>query len=371
MTIEGGSGWQLDAGPRDALDSGGDPAPPSPRAGRGRQLGALALAAALGFAAATALAEQRQTRLADSDEGVLSLDAGGAHLDRAPQLVRSSDGSPAVLLTVRLRNTGPRPVALDAVELVDTGFVAEDVAGRRVDAGGRTAVRLLHAVRCEALPEDRPPGPLRIRATTGAGSQTAELRIDILGLGFSREFLRASCGLSPPGQSLVALQRTPAHVVGDRIRVTSELSNASAAPLLLQSLRLPAGLGLVGLHDRAGEELALPLVLPPGDYDPPTEPFRGRGPAQVVVATLEVQDCAALLAAADSDVYHPLFDGTVTDAAGRDPDGRYGAFGVGSSAWGDGSVVERIRGTACPPPAGEESEPPARARPGSAFLSPD
>jgi hypothetical protein len=207
-------------------------------------------------------------------------------------------------------------------------------------------------VRCDDLAPLGKIGPLQVRATTGAGTSTTELRMDTQGIAFSVHFARAACGLPAPGQSLIAIDAPPTRVVGDRAEVGFGLSNASRAPLVLQSLELPAGLRLVALRDAEGGAVVLPLRLPPGDYDPPTQPMLGRGPVQRLLAVVEVADCAALPARTQDQMYVPLFLATTTDERGRSqgeaPDDFYGGMGPGGSHWGDATVVDRLRASSCP-----------------------
>lgn len=350
VTIEGGPGWTLDPDLRETVKGAPD-GDVNARPGRGRQATALLVAAALGFVAATLLAERRQSALEDSPEGVLSIDLAAQEPQFSSDLV-ARDGGVAVQVAVVLRNTGPRTVALESAELVGTGYAADDVAGRRMAPDGSTSVRLLRPVRCDDLAPLGPVGPLRLRATTGAGTRITELRMETQGIAWSAGFAGAACGLAAPGQSLVAIDTPPTSVVGDRAEVGFELSSASRAPLVLQSLELPPGLRLVALHDAEGGDVTLPLRLPPGDYDPPTQPMRGRGPARRLVAVVEVADCAALRERTQDQTYVPLFQATATDERGRSegegPDDLYGGFGPGGSSWGDPTVVDRLRESACP-----------------------
>jgi hypothetical protein len=378
VTIEGGRGWQLADAARDV--SGGEEPPAGASGeppGHGRRLAALLLAAALGFGAATALAERRQSSLDDSPDGVLSLDVvGDQQLLSSSALVSSADGTPALVASVELRNTGPAPVALESAELMGTAYRAEDVAGRRVGERDRTTVRLLRPVRCDEPARPGPPGPLRVRAMTRAGPRTADLRLDTQSAAVADDLAQAACGRSSPAGSLLVTEPAAAVVEGARARVAAELGNGSGSPILLQSVRAPAGLRIVALQDDAGEQVPLPLELPPGDFDPPTEPHLGRGPGRLLVAVLEVEDCALLRPPRVEDLYLPLIEATVTDTDGGvgDLDHRHGRAGEGA-AWGDRSVAYRLHGAVCTPaPSAQVQDPPAPSpgdRPGAAFFTPD
>lgn len=371
MTIEGGAGWQLAAA--DATDAAdtleGAPEPAAERSWpRRRQLGALLLAAAVGFAAATVVANQRLKTLQESDDGVLSLDVAPASLESPGDLVAAADGAPAVVISVSLRNTGPRAVALESAAVVGTEFRAEDVAGRRIASRDRTVVRLVQPVRCDRRAEGDRPGPLRVRAMTGAGSKTVDLRVDVSSLGFTTEVMRSACGLTPPPQALLATESAPAELSGLQARVPSELSNASAFPILLREVRLSPGLRLVAIEDELSGQVELPIELPPGDYDPPVEPFLGRGPARSLTFVVEVADCDALPPPGMQDQFFPLFEATVTGLPGAEElsDGMF--HGVGGSAWGDPRTGERLRQASCPPARESQLAPvppltdPARVR---------
>jgi hypothetical protein len=349
ITIEGGPGWTTDPTSGDTIVAEPDDAAPG-RPGRRRQVTALLLAAALGFGAATLLAERRQSVLDASPDGVLSLDVASREPQFSPDLVEL-DGGLAVQATVQLRNTGPRDIALEAVELEGTGFAAVDVAGRRLAArpgdGGAAAA-------C---------GPLRGPRAAGLGGSAAGPRDD----GRRSAHRRAAAGhpgvrasrRASPGRPADCCRRTspwsrsrprrPSSAAG-RAEVRVALSSASSSALVVQSLELPPGLRLASLTGVEGTDVTLPLRLPPGDYDPPTQPMLGRGQEQSLVAVLEVVDCAALPARA-AEQYLPLFQAAVTDERGRSQgatDGFYGGFGVGGTAWGDPAVVDRLRASSCP-----------------------
>ena len=351
VTIEGGPGWTLDPDLREAVDAAPDDDDAAGRPGRGRQVMALLVAAAVGFAAASLLAERRQSALDDSPDGVLSLDLAAQEPQFSSDLVALDDGL-AVQASVVLRNTGPRAVALESAELLGTDDVADDVAGRRVAADGSTSVRLLRPIRCDDLAPIAAVGPLRVRATTGAGERSTELRVQTQELTFSAGFARAACGQSAPGESMVAIDTAAPTVADGRARVAFELSSRSSSPLVVQSLELPPGLRLASLQGVQGIDVALPLTLPPGDYDPPTQPMLGRGEPQRLVAVLEVADCAALPARNGDQLSLPLFQAAVTDDRGRSQgegqDDVYGGFGPGGTGFGDPSVVDRLREAACP-----------------------
>lgn len=336
MTIEGGPGWQL-GGAREDPDGGDGPLQERAWADRHR-LGALVLAAALGFAAATALAQVRLTTIGESAEGVLSLDIQAEpDIDVGGELVMTAEGTPAVTATAVLRNTGPQPVALAGAELLGTPYRSDDLGGRWVDAGGRTAVVLLRPIDCSELGRTRAPGPLRVHATTGAGRRSVDLRMSTRMLSLHDEQVRGACGQAGPGQALVVMDQVQTLLDG-RAVIGTALSNASSNPLAVTEVQPMAGLRLVRLEDERGAPVVLPLDLPPGSYDPPVEQFLGRGPERTVVAVLEVEDCARL-ARADQDLHVPLIQGSVTGLNGRSSATEWG---------GDASVAFRLRQTSCP-----------------------
>jgi hypothetical protein len=346
VTIEGGSGWQLDGGARETLEA--QPTPTAAPSGRGRRLASLALAAAVGFGAASVLAEQRQRARDDSPEGVLALDVALQGADDGGSLVTTNDGALAVTTSVVLRNTGPLPVTLDGAELLGTQFRSDDLAGRRMAAeGGQSVVVLARPVDCDALGGTPPSGRLRVRARTEAGTRTVELRVPSQGVSVADEVARSACGLSPPEQALVVMDSAP-FVRDGRATVTVELSNASATALLVDDVRPQDGLRLLGLRDATTGE-PLPLVLPAGDFDPPVDAFQGRGPSRTLVAVLEVADCSRV-ERTEQDVYSPLLQATVR---------ANGSLRRATTAWGgDPSVVDRLRRASCPQLVGSLAEDP-------------
>lgn len=347
ITITGGRGWAIgrggDAG-AEALD-GAEPGPHD-RPDRRHRLGALALAAAVGFGTATVLAETRQRGLDDGPDGVLSLDVELEPVDAGGALAVTAAGEPALSTTVVLRNTGPRPVALESAELVGTPWRSDDLAGRRVADGDRTELTLLRPLDCGALTATPPPGPLLVRATTGSGSKAAALRISFHGLQFADGTARSACGQAEPPAAVVSTE-TRVELQDDRVLLTVELANASARPLALTSLQPLPGLHLTALQD--GANVALPLPLPPGDYDPPVDASQGRGAGRTLELTLQVEDCSQLAPVRQGD-YLPMVTAQVRGPAGRQP----GELAFG----GDPVALDRLRRTACPQVAGALAEDP-------------
>lgn len=338
ITITGGRGWATGGGnagaDADALD-GAEP-DPQDRPDRRHRLGALALAAAVGFGTATVLAEARQTSLDDGPDGVLSLDVELEPVDAGALLAVTAAGEPALSATVVLRNTGPRPVALESAELVNTPWRSDELAGRRVADGDRTELTLLRPLDCGDLTATPAPGPLLVRATTGSGSKTAALRISFDGLAFADEMAAGACGQAEP-TAAVASTETRVELQDDRMLITVELANASARPLALTSLQPLPGLRLTALQD--GANVALPLPLPPGDYDPPIEAYQGRGAGRTLELVLQVDDCSQLTPVRPDD-YLPMVTAQVRGPAARQPGEQ--AFG------GDPVALDRLRRAVCP-----------------------
>jgi hypothetical protein len=314
------------------------------------------------------VADQRLRTLQEGDDGVLSLDVAPASLESPGELVTADDGTPAVVVSVTLRNTGPLPVALESATIVGTGYRAEDVAGRRVPSRDRTVVRLVRPIRCADEEEAVRPGPLRVEATTGAGPQTADLRIDVQSLAYTADVVRSACGKTAPSQALTALDTASAEVSGGQARVRTELSNASATPILLTAVQTAQGLRLVAIEDDQGRPVDLPIELPPGDYDPPVEQFLGRGPARLLTFVVEVVDCAALPPPGTQDQFFPLFEATVTAPPGVEAPERQMFYGPQGPGWGDPRLADRLRALTCPPARESQLAPvpplvePARVR---------
>lgn len=305
------------------------------------------LATVVGFGAGSVLAERRLAPEAPAPVGVLSLELVDSAAEPATGLAATADGAPALAVFVAVRNTGTEPVGLEAAEMVGSDYRTEDLAGRRVAADGSTELTLLRPVRCDRRADAAPAGPLRIRASTPAGTRTTDLQVDDLAPGAGAELAGAACGQVPPTRALHRVETGPPEIDGAGARVPFALSNASVSAVLVQSVRVPPGLRLARLLDPAGVEVALPLRLAPGDYDPPTAPELGRGPEQRLTAVLEVEDCATLRARSARAPRLPLFEATVTDSWG----GRFsddGQTGPRAAGWGDPSVLDRLREAACP-----------------------
>jgi hypothetical protein len=128
---------------------------------------------------------------------------------------------------------------------------------------------------------------------------------------------------------------------GDRLRITTTLSNASARPVLLTGLEPAPGLRVAEVLDGAGRAVALPYGLPPGDYDPPVDPYEGRGEDRRVVVVLEVADCARL-PRVGPDYFLPLVEGRISSLEGEQA----------TTSWGgDVQPLSRLRDDVCTPDA--------------------
>lgn len=349
----GGSGRPLARpapGPADDDVTGaGDPPPRAPwrrwwPAGGWR---GAALAVAIGFVAATALAEVRLATLRESDDGVLSLEVRLETVDYSSMLIADTAGRPAVSTSVVLRNTGPRPIALDRAELQGTDYRSDELAGRRVQPGDSAVVPLLRRVDCGDTSRSPAPGPLQVQGTTGAGARTVELRMSTDVLGIHDDQVRRACGQASQVEALQVVEHA-AQVDGATAVLPAELSNGSAEPLVVQQVRTRPGLRLVRVQDGAGQPLALPLELPAGDFDPPTDPYEGRGQARAVAVVVEVEDCTVLQAPDEQGVLFPLVDAVVGEHAGA------------ASSWAsDPSVALRLWQAACPPLSPTDQAAPA------------
>lgn len=94
---------------------------------------------------------------------------------------------------------------------------------------------------------------------------------------FHDEQVRGACGLSEPDMALF-VQDGRDSVDGTALVIDLSLSNASARPMSVERLIPALGLRVVGVASRDGTPVALPLLLEPGDFDPPVDPFFGSGP---------------------------------------------------------------------------------------------
>lgn len=340
VTIEGGPGWQLE-GVRERLDP--PEVPPQERRpwlDRHRR-GGLALAALAGFVAATALADLRTTTIEESPEGVLSLDVSPEQMDYSSgSVVADADGRMSLTTSVVVRNTGPRPVAFERAELLGTPYRSDELGGRRVADGGQSTIALLRAVDCARLERTRAPGPLRVHATTGAGRRTVDLRMNTDVLQFHDDQVRGACGQSEPDQALIVQERGFT-VDGTTLRLEVSLSNASALPLAVETMTPAPGLRLTRVTARDGTGVRggftpvdLPLALAPGNFDPPVEPYQGRGPEVELALEVEIEDCA-VFRPPPPDQFEPAVTFRVT--------GGRGGNGFGT----DPSLLRRLQQASC------------------------
>lgn len=337
VTIEGGPGRRLGGGL-----GPDDPTPRGRTSWLRRHRTAWVALAALGGLLATAPDGLRGTTPGDSPESVLSLeerldqpDSGGVGV------LSDDDGLSLLTTTVVIQNTGPRVVTLQRAELLSTSYRTEQVQGRRVPAGGQAAITLLRPVDCTQLADTSAPGPLRVQATTGAGTRTVDLRIDIAVVAFHDEQARASCGQSEPDEALL-LSLRGAVLDGTTLRLALGLSNGSALPLAVESLTPPRGLRLGRVSARDGTRpdaafapLVLPLPLTPGDFDPPVEPREGRGPEVELAVEVEVADCAGYRPPS-SEEFEPAVSFLVTGAVG--------VSGIGTNP----ALLQGLHRTSCP-----------------------
>ena len=274
------------------------------------------LAALVGFALATLLADMRTTTLQESDEGVLSFEVSHDGYIR-PSIAASADGRPALITSVSLLNTGPRPVALERVELMGTSYRSDDLRGRRLDPGADSVVALLRPVDCANLELTRAPGALRVHATTGAGTSSTDLRISTDLLQGHDEQIRSACGLSP-AESALFVQDGRDSLEGTTLVIDLVLRNATAEARSVARLVPTEGLRIVGVTSRDRSPVDLPLRLEPGDFDPPVDPYVGAGPETELSVRLEVDDCA-LFWPLDRDVDVAAVQVWVTDGRQEHP----------------------------------------------------
>jgi len=151
--------------------------------------------------------------------------------------------------------------------------------------------------------------------------------------------VRGLCGQAEPEAALVVAERSSV-VTGSTLVVAAELSNASGRPLSVRALRTIEGLRVARVVDERDAPIGFPLTLEPGDYDPPVEPFEGRGRPRQVVVVLEVDDCARLTSSGRDELSWGLVQ---ADVAGDGGVVRT-TFGWG----GDPMLGARLRQAACP-----------------------
>lgn len=330
MTISDGTGRTL-TGPGELLVEDPEPSPGQRRVDR-RRLGGLALAAAVGFALATGVAELRTTTLEESAGAALSL---VARVDEGvrPGITGTGDDRRALTLPLVVRNTGPRPVALERLELLDTPYRSDDLSGLHVAAGTETTIVLLRGIDCSRLESTAAPGALRVHATTSAGRRSVNLRMPTVVMQFQDEQVRAACGKADPDDALY-VQDARDSLDGMTLAVDLTLRNGSSRPLSVARVATAAGLRVAGLTSRAGTPLALPLPLETGDFDPPVDPFFGGGPATELSVRLAVEDCDRFRPASSYDG-EPAVQLWVTG-------GRYGhPFGE------DSSIQQQLHDAVC------------------------
>lgn len=336
VTINGGPGWSPD-GPHETLGEADEPPQGRSPSWLGRhRIGGLALATAAGFALATGLAELRMTTIEESAEGVLSLEIrveSNSSNFGGGDVVAAADGRLSLATSVLIHNTGPRPVALERAELLGTTYGSDELRGRRVADGEESIIVLMRSIDCARLDRTPTPGPLRVHATTGAGTRTVDLRMNTAIVQAHDEQARGYCGQNEPGAALL-VQEQRAILDGAVLVIGLSVSNMSARPLSVERLITVPGLRVAGVTSRDSAPVALPLRLEPGDFDPPVDPFLGRGPEVEVAVRLEIEDCA---------VYRPPTPNTFEPAATVQVTGGRLAHGLGT----DPAVLERLSEVAC------------------------
>lgn len=305
MTIEGGPGWQLDDAPGDTI--GGDdraeraPSPVSRLAAglAARVPVAIALAAAVGFGAATLLADVRTDTLGESDAGTLSLEVRVTEDWGDGRLSRGTDGGLVRALSVYVRNTGPREIALEGVWLEGTDWRSEDATGRRVAARRSAYVVLVRPVDCDRLPEESPEGPgpaptAVVRAVTDAGVREQRVPAAADGWVLSSEPDRRSCGVVPPDEAVQAgVFETRSFPAGADL--DAQLGNVSRYVVEVTGVQAPPGVQVQVLDESGSTPLPLPLRLAGVDVPGPRSPFAEvQYPSLEVTLRVTIADCALL-----------------------------------------------------------------------------
>jgi hypothetical protein len=187
-----------------------------------------------------------------------------------------------VVLAVRLRNAGPRPITLTSAEQGQLRFSGELELPART---GTKLVRLTRSVSCPPagrVPEAEPEGrPLVLQVVTPAGRREVVLP-DALPIGSLNEGVQAACGY-PPLERAVNSGAAVIGVRGRTIALRVELANTSRWQAGSSSLYMGRGLVVLSVD---GRDDVLPLALPP---------VSARGPRVRALEVVAGLDCGAII----------------------------------------------------------------------------
>ena len=280
-------------------------------------------AAALGFAVSQAVGGR------DGLDDVVALEAATPD---DPELVPGAGGV-VVSLPVAVRNAGSRDVVLSGASVRDSALADPAAAGRPVDGGATTQLLLQRPLDCAVEDGDELAAPPPLTLTVGG--RDLALRID-RGLREADELARRSCGLLPPHEAL-ELDMTRARVVDGIGRLVFEVASTSVQPLELRELTPARGLRVRLVDPGSGEELRLPLVVPPGRAPESLPSAEPPPPALRLTAVVVIDDCGSSL---PGSAFRggPAFSLAVADSSG-----------VQSASFGElGSVLGEMEAESCP-----------------------
>ena len=263
--------------PPDLLVVAEPPVAPHPVRGRRRRRTAVALLLLTGVLAAGA--ELRERRAAEVAEGRLAGIVALGWGVRAAGAQVEPPGPARLTVTLRLWNSGPRPVTV--VGASGGGFTAEDEVG--VPPGGRGDLVLSTSAAC---PAERPAAGLDgavmlvLDVRTGAGVQPYPL------LAAGPEALAQACGWGPLPKAVHLVRHGDVDPGG---ALALQVGAATRAPVRLLALRSDPGSGLTVT---APELAAGPVLLP--RWSP------GKDAARALKAQVGILDCTAARTAAQA-----------------------------------------------------------------------
>lgn len=295
--------------PADVLGSD-DPPPGSPKP-RGVAVGVvLAL-----LAGVFGVGELRERRAADAEErrlqAVVAVEL--ANTDEAYQATDFDGVAQEAVLrrTLRLRNTGPRPVVVESAEVDGLRLVGGEV---EVAPGAEQPLLLEQRVPCAPDLGSTATGlAVRLAVRTGSGLQERELRLreDESAYG---EDARWTCGNLTAVESVQLFPETGGNVVDGGLDLPVRLANYGVREARLLDVQGGSGLTAELLDDRR-RPLALPLVLNARGAD-------GSVRERPLLLRLRVEDCR-LVDASDSQSFEAGSAFSISYLAGdeREPAG--------------------------------------------------
>lgn len=265
---------------------------------------ALVVAAALGFGAA----ELRQSQQEAAEERRLdavvavSVDADPSSFPEYTE----DDAGPHLLLTLRLRNEGPRDVVVRSASLV--GSTDDRSRERQVPLFGEERLTVRQPLSCPAQPLPR-NAQVSLVVVSPGGEQTVLVDLPRDLARTADDIARQACGDDPNVQSIF-VGAVEASLEPQGLVALVQVSNGGAQDLSVTSFSPAPGL-TARLLDEDGAVLDLPATAAGDLRDLPRDPFtfEQEDVDLELLVELRVDDCSVVSRQRDAEIVGDLFVG--------------------------------------------------------------